>query len=495
MGIRAERDNTMTLMPGFVAWLRDVVCTDTVWFMVFMLGACGSRVVASHVFPTYDDAFITYRYAVNAVEHGQFVYNLGEWVLGTTAPLFALLQCLPGLLHIPHPVFTVVLNTLCDCLSSLALVYMAESIGIRRTAMWPALTLFLFCNPSLARISVGGMEVNLFALLCLLSVIEFERGRAVRACAIMSAAYFLRPESVVLVCVFGVMMIRRGQYARMARSVATSIAIVAPVLAVMQWRYGSFLPQSVQAKSQVIARPILETLRVFVAPEPITAVTVVLCLFAVSILHRRDMLRGAPMYLLLTASMTILAYAAARPQVWSWYANLCILAFTFGASMLLVLFAENRMKVWFMAIPLPVMTSLLLGVGPSRVHINVYTPMKAFCSQTELDTVLAQDIGAIGYYSPTVVIDGNALVTPSMDAKSSLTEKILRYKPAYVLANNWRVDAACFANPIIASRYRPVVRFNLSPPSPEYSPEPLPAYFTDAWIQAYTVYKRVDVGN
>jgi hypothetical protein len=39
----------------------------------------------------YDDAYITYRYADNLRQGLGLVYNPGEWVLGTTTPLFALL--------------------------------------------------------------------------------------------------------------------------------------------------------------------------------------------------------------------------------------------------------------------------------------------------------------------------------------------------------------------------------------------------------------------
>ena len=40
---------------------------------------------------TQDDAFITYRYARNLAEGIGFVYNPGEWVLGTTTPLYTLI--------------------------------------------------------------------------------------------------------------------------------------------------------------------------------------------------------------------------------------------------------------------------------------------------------------------------------------------------------------------------------------------------------------------
>ena len=40
---------------------------------------------------TYEDAFITFRYAHQLVEGNGFVYNLGERVYGTTTPLFTIL--------------------------------------------------------------------------------------------------------------------------------------------------------------------------------------------------------------------------------------------------------------------------------------------------------------------------------------------------------------------------------------------------------------------
>ncbi len=36
-----------------------------------------------------DDAYITFRYARNLADGLGLVYNPGEWVLGTTAPLWA----------------------------------------------------------------------------------------------------------------------------------------------------------------------------------------------------------------------------------------------------------------------------------------------------------------------------------------------------------------------------------------------------------------------
>ena len=68
----------------------------TFCWMALALGA--GRMLSWLALPIFDDAFITFRYARNlALGHG-FVYNPGEWVLGTTAPAFGLLLAIPHLL-------------------------------------------------------------------------------------------------------------------------------------------------------------------------------------------------------------------------------------------------------------------------------------------------------------------------------------------------------------------------------------------------------------
>ena len=68
------------------------------------------RLIASQVFHVYDDAFITLRYARNFAAGIGFVYQPGEWVLGTTSPGFGLMNSLFFLLHLPMPAMTVGLN-------------------------------------------------------------------------------------------------------------------------------------------------------------------------------------------------------------------------------------------------------------------------------------------------------------------------------------------------------------------------------------------------
>ena len=60
-----------------------------------------------------DDAFISFVYAKNLVEHGALVFNLGERVEGYTNFLWTLLVALGLVLKIPAELSSRVLGTLC----------------------------------------------------------------------------------------------------------------------------------------------------------------------------------------------------------------------------------------------------------------------------------------------------------------------------------------------------------------------------------------------
>jgi hypothetical protein len=70
-----------------------------------------------------DDAYITFRYARNLADGLGLVYNPGEWVLGTTAPLWAVILGAGyrlGLTDLPW--LATVLSGLCDAASAALLV-------------------------------------------------------------------------------------------------------------------------------------------------------------------------------------------------------------------------------------------------------------------------------------------------------------------------------------------------------------------------------------
>src|SRR4051812_32319126 len=164
-----------------------------------MLTIVITRIAGSLVFPTYDDAFITYRYARNLVHGIGFVYNRGEQILGVTAPLFAAVPALLELLHVPVPLGMLLVNICCDVVS---LYLVSRLIDLRRSALMLMLFgLLLAVSPVLVRIAVGGMEANLFIVLFLTAIVLITRDWIACGLFVAVCACWMRPEGLMLLAV------------------------------------------------------------------------------------------------------------------------------------------------------------------------------------------------------------------------------------------------------------------------------------------------------
>src|SRR2546430_8458334 len=86
----------------------------TRWFPLLLeLALVGAAVIGARLWflaftrVTYEDAFISLRYARNLAAGLGMVYNPGERVFGATTPLHVLLLAALTALHLPDPLFAV----------------------------------------------------------------------------------------------------------------------------------------------------------------------------------------------------------------------------------------------------------------------------------------------------------------------------------------------------------------------------------------------------
>jgi len=201
-----------------------------------------------------DDAYITFRYARNLAQGFGLVYNPGEWVLGTTAPLWALILgggYRLGLTDLPW--LATLLSALCDAGSVCLLVCLARRLG------WPTpgavlVGLAWALNPMSIGFASGGMETSLFVLLALSALALAASHRPVwLAAGLCGVATLVRPEGALLaaVVIASIWWSRRGQTWQAVVAAAVPIGLLGGILLV---RYGSPLPNSVAAK-QVAYQP------------------------------------------------------------------------------------------------------------------------------------------------------------------------------------------------------------------------------------------------
>ncbi len=210
-------------------------------------------------FRPFDDTYITFRYALNLASGFGFVYNIGEYVLGTTSPLWAMALAAMRLAHVPIELGALALSLTLDVVTAILLVRLLASLGYGVETRLSAAVLFLcwFDYFSLAR---SGMETSCFVFLATAALEALVSGRFTRAAACCGLACLTRPEGAVLVVLLMIALWRvRATAPR--REVAACLAVL--LMISLGWAiyalgtFGSVIPQSVTAKAAMAGDPAL----------------------------------------------------------------------------------------------------------------------------------------------------------------------------------------------------------------------------------------------
>jgi hypothetical protein len=130
-----------------------------------------------------DDAYISFVYSRNLAEHGALVFNLGQYVEGYTS--FSWTALLGGLmaLGIPPELSSRVLGTLC-ALATLYVVFRMLERAFGRKTPWACVApLLLACSSGFACWTSGGLETQLFTLLCVLAIDAVVAAESRRGCS------------------------------------------------------------------------------------------------------------------------------------------------------------------------------------------------------------------------------------------------------------------------------------------------------------------------
>jgi hypothetical protein len=472
---------------------------------VLVLAVVLCRLFMVFSFHIYDDAFITYRYAQNlAAGHGM-VFNPGaawEPVLGTTAPGYAVLlaSCCALGAGVVHASLTI--NIVCDA----AIAWMLTQLMRGRPLAATLAVLAFAAIPEVGRISVGGMEPPLFVALALGAVCAANAGRLALAGLLAALDCTVRPEAVLLVGVLALFYVRSW---KQALSYFAPVAVVGGVVTALLCNvYGQPIPQSVRAKAGTHGlRPHLDRIADILARSfgPSLGMRVMVPLATLGYILAfawKSRMRAFITFALLMVS----AYLAAGVKTWGWYFYVPLVAWCAalgtGSDALLEFLGRARSALRFevlgtravlaLACVVVVVVALYSRRFPDRVTALVYQPLQKWVTGAGLEarhkTMVASDIGAIGFFSDTLILDSEGLVWPEA-VFTKQVDVIRKHKPDYVMlvANKPRITP--FVADPIAQDYRPIVRFNITGDA-ELRPDPatLPTW----WEQDYIIYERIE---
>lgn len=463
------------------------------------------RCVATRVCPIYDDAFISYRYARNLARGLGLVFNPGaDWepVLGTTTPGYTVFLSLWSRLGLDLPLASRGWNFAFDAASAWLLI----DLSGRRRLLSTLLALGFATHPELVRISAGGMEAPLLVLLTLGAAHRMRAERWAQAGVAAALACTVRPEAVLLVLALAVVAWRRGALVRYAAPV---LVIGVAYASALTWVYGSPIPQSVRSKARFHGHAkTLETwgeiLTQAFLPRRLYLPALPLCALGV----RRALSRDSALRPVSWFGLAIVAaYFLARPHTWGWYYAVPLTAWTIWCAYGVAWLAER--------IPWPrplagaaarfgpaagalAVAGAFLAVAP-RLHdpvtARVYEPMATFGAEARESsrgaTLLAGDIGAIGYF--TDGFDGGVIY----DLQGLTWPEALGHEPLELMRAHWpdyMMMTACRAilgplreDPDFRARYAPVRRFSAAGATDLEPPlEGLPLW----WAQDYVLFHR-----
>lgn len=408
-----------------------------------------------------DDPFITFRYAQNLIAHGQFTYNLDEYILATTTPVYGLIMAVFEGLRLPVPIAAMLFNLTMEIALLIILGQILSEIPIahwQQGLAYAVAGLLTISNRAVSIASNSGMETPLFLLLNYATLLFVIRQRYRTGAIYGSLATLTRPDGVFVLLLLGAIVLVRDRRLPLME-MGLSLLIGMPWVLIATLTYGAPIPQSVIAKNAIIGlwptNLLFNNLRV-VFYEPLRFFGIFAAPFIVwhlyqSLVSRRSWADG----ILLTFGLIHLGYLALPNNLgFDWYfAPLYIFLNLFiGIGLASMIAAQKTRQVAASVCAV----GLLLGVGYSstgnyrsvaqidRIWRNGMFQMIDYLNTHAAKDSLVQctNIGILGYYTGLRILDPLGLAsketTKLMDNASSLND-LLRstaaaLKPDYIVS-------------------------------------------------------------
>ena len=462
-------------------------------FLITLFGLVASRIIGAFVLPVFDDAFITFRYAENLASGIGFVYNAGENVLGVTTPLFALIVSVFSLTGINVPIAIIAFNIQSDCIFLWLIYRISEKYSFPNA--FPFFALLFSISPIITRVTVGAMEMNLFALASFASIYFFCEGRKTTSVIIATIAYFLRPESAILVILLVIYEYFSSNKINSVKLAIISLTILVVPFSVMYGVYGGFIPQSITSKSG-LSTPAFSVISEFFFRDFVGILAFPLALVGIFTSFKKNQFLKL---LSIWATIYFIAYLFARPHVWPWYPHIFrIVVLLFAAlafDYLITIFNKKNISIPIQKvaivnslIPIIFWIVVLINFGTSPVQKNVYSKLENWCKGKGLETkkILANDIGIIGYYSKANIFDTQGLRSPRALKYKTFEQMIVSENPDYLFININKSDI------MVLNKYdklfEPIERFSKQGYTDLH---PKPESMSEIWQQDYIIYKRL----
>lgn len=408
---------------------------------------------------SYDDPYITYRYANNILSGSGFVYNLGEQTLSTTTPLFTILLVLLRWLLPDLPQLAVLIGSASLAAGGLVLFQLAHEY---RSSLIGKVFLLLYPIFPLT-IQTLGSETPLYIALLLGSILAYVRKKYILVAFLLGLLVLTRPDGLLLPALLGIhfLLFERGRQPFPWKAILV-FAVLNVAWFGFAWLYfGSPLTTTLAAKQQQGLMAISERF----LPGLITTAKG----YVPSWGYRLEgglMVLGIGLIFMQRRWLLLIAWTIAYLAAYSllgvtryfWYYAPLVPGFMVAVSAGFNLLWELRLRLvanWarkafsgavlilFIFVSLTQLVDLFRDFQDDR--IPVYTEIGTWLNANTAPgaSVAALEVGAIGFFAQRKMIDFSGLIQP--DISRQLTRDttyedaalyaVAQYRPDYVIIN------------------------------------------------------------
>jgi hypothetical protein len=420
-----------------------------------------------------DDAYITFRYSQNlAAGHG-FVYNLGERVQGTTAPLFTILMAGAAAIRLDLAWASLAVNAAADLVTILC------GAALLTRAGWPIAALLygtaLAFWPAFITYSVSGLETSTYVALLTASCYLADSGRSALTGVAIGLAALCRPDGALLgALAIGFLLWRHGLAA--ARN-----AVTAGALTVLPWALFAFgyfhtlIPATIAAKAHTRLSA-GESLAAFQARfwSGMYVLITPLAIAGAAALATRARPVFLPMALWWMGYCGVFIVTGAfGPYPWYFVPTLPIYLACAASAVEYAARRVFRASLLERLTPLAIVpAALLLGsrLPPLRATLDQWFSGREYLYRDVAQQVLhdqscalaATEIGALGYYYRGPVLDFVGLVSPEV-TRRPLPDVLDAVRPCWIVSYDTHLDAAFTSAPAFAENYTIAFRRRVGP--------------------------------
>lgn len=415
---------------------------------------------------TYEDAFITFRYAENLAEGLGLVYNIGENVYGTTTPLFAIILAFFKLLGIPCVISSLGINLIAEGITSVIIYKFLKEYSKEFIAVIIAL-LYVF-SPSNISWSIQGMETAFFGSVIALSFFTLYKRKYFASLLLGFLCAMIRIDGLSVAAIIFLFVFYQEKL-KAFKLLLMPFTVFVGWLIFLQLYFGSFLPNSMIAKlilysghqTSIIPNLKLVFEKFFLMGFYSSTITTLLFFFGIFILVK-NRINLYPMVIWFFLYYSSLIISRTAFHGWYFIPPLFVyisisgvgIIFLFNSIQKKLNINKNFLNAVFLIIVI-LFSSLVLYLKIVQIseeyqyEQNVRIKAGVYLKENtqENSTIYLEPIGIIGYFAERYIYDDAALVSPIFlelnrlpDVPETVYKKIQFVKPDYLVLRNIHLD-------------------------------------------------------